>query len=159
MQSSFREDVLEALYKEHRGGSLDVGLIDLAQVLKRDIRELERIIPELEREGEIIILPEGMSRERFEWLSKVAGEVIATPGCESNIKEIFDKCWEVDEKTGEITQMFTSRGLASRENYDKRIYAKTASMFELATAAAAILSPAGDEAVENVRCFGYSEGA
>ncbi len=43
----------------------------------------------------IAILPEGMSRERFEWLSKVAGEVIATPGCESNVKEIFDKCWEL----------------------------------------------------------------
>jgi len=42
----------------------------------------------------IAILPEGMSKERFEWLSKVAGEVIATPGCESNVKEIFDKCWE-----------------------------------------------------------------
>jgi cysteine synthase len=42
----------------------------------------------------IAILPEGMSKERFEWLSSVAGEVIATPGCESNVKEIFDKCWE-----------------------------------------------------------------
>lgn len=41
----------------------------------------------------IAILPEGMSRERFEWLRKIAGEVIATPGCESNVKEIFDKCW------------------------------------------------------------------
>jgi len=28
----------------------------------------------------IAILPEGMSRERFEWLSRIAGEVIATPG-------------------------------------------------------------------------------
>jgi cysteine synthase len=36
-----------------------------------------------------------MSRERFEWLSKIAGEVIATPGSESNVKEIFDKCWEL----------------------------------------------------------------
>jgi cysteine synthase len=43
----------------------------------------------------IAILPEGMSRERFEWLSKIAGEVIATPGSESNVKEIFDKCWEL----------------------------------------------------------------
>ncbi len=43
----------------------------------------------------IAILPEGMSRERFEWLSKMAGEVIATQGCESNVKEIFDKCWEL----------------------------------------------------------------
>ncbi len=43
----------------------------------------------------IAILPEGMSRERFEWLSRLAGEVIATPGSESNVKEIFDKCWEL----------------------------------------------------------------
>lgn len=43
----------------------------------------------------IAILPEGMSKERFEWLKKVSGEVIATPGSESNVKEIFDKCWEL----------------------------------------------------------------
>jgi cysteine synthase len=43
----------------------------------------------------IAILPKEMSRERFEWLSTIAGEVIATPGCESNVKEIFDKCWEL----------------------------------------------------------------
>ena len=43
----------------------------------------------------IAILPEGMSRERFEWLEKIAGEVIATPGCESNVKEIYDKCHEL----------------------------------------------------------------
>lgn len=43
----------------------------------------------------IAILPEEMSQERFNWLKKVAGEVIATPGSESNVKEIFDKCWEL----------------------------------------------------------------
>jgi cysteine synthase len=43
----------------------------------------------------IAILPENMSKERFTWLSKVAGEVIATPGCESNVKEIYDKTWEL----------------------------------------------------------------
>ena len=43
----------------------------------------------------IAILPEGMSKERFEWLQKVAGETIKTPGTESNVKEIFDKCWEL----------------------------------------------------------------
>jgi cysteine synthase len=41
------------------------------------------------------ILPEQMSRERFEWLRKIGAEVIATPGCESNVKEIYDKCWEI----------------------------------------------------------------
>lgn len=43
----------------------------------------------------IAILPEGMSKERFEWLEKVAGETIKTVGTESNVKEIFDKCWEL----------------------------------------------------------------
>jgi cysteine synthase len=43
----------------------------------------------------IAILPEGMSQERFQWLSNLAGEVIATYGTESNVKEIFDKCWEL----------------------------------------------------------------
>ncbi|HAF50818.1 MAG TPA: pyridoxal-5-phosphate-dependent protein subunit beta, partial [Synergistaceae bacterium] len=43
----------------------------------------------------IAILPEGMSRERFDWLKSVAGEVITTPGGESNVKEIFDKAKEL----------------------------------------------------------------
>ncbi len=43
----------------------------------------------------VAILPAEMSRERFEWLRQIAGEVIATPGCESNVKEIFDKTWEL----------------------------------------------------------------
>ena len=41
------------------------------------------------------ILPEEMSRERFDWLKEIGAEVIATPGCESNVKEIYDKCWEI----------------------------------------------------------------
>ena len=53
----------------------------------------------------IAILPEGMSRERFEWLSTIAGEVIATPGSESNVKEIFDKCWEL-RNSGEDLMIF-----------------------------------------------------
>jgi cysteine synthase len=43
----------------------------------------------------IAILPEGMSAERFHWLESVAGEIIKTPGTESNVKEIFDKCNEL----------------------------------------------------------------
>ncbi len=54
----------------------------------------------------IAILPEEMSKERFEWLSNVAGEVIATPGCESNVKEIFDKCWELRNTRGDDIVIF-----------------------------------------------------
>jgi cysteine synthase len=53
----------------------------------------------------IAILPQGMSRERFDWLKKIASEVIATPGTESNVKEIFDKCWEL-RKSGQDLMIF-----------------------------------------------------
>lgn len=43
----------------------------------------------------VAILPAEMSRERFEWLESIGAEVIATPGCESNVKEIFDKTNEL----------------------------------------------------------------
>jgi cysteine synthase A len=53
----------------------------------------------------IAILPEGMSKERFEWLAQIAGETIKTPGSESNVKEIFDKCWEL-RNSGEDLMIF-----------------------------------------------------
>jgi geranylgeranyl pyrophosphate synthase len=59
---------------------------------------------------------------------------------------------------GEINQLFTSHGLASRDNYYKRIFAKTASMFELATGAAALLSSVDDTMLEQSRSFGYEIG-
>ena len=46
----------------------------------------------------IAILPAEMSKERFDWLKTIAGEIIATPGCESNVKEIFDKTWELKQR-------------------------------------------------------------
>jgi cysteine synthase len=53
----------------------------------------------------IAILPEGMSAERFTWLASIAGEVITTPGSESNVKEIFDKCAEL-RASGEDIAIF-----------------------------------------------------
>ncbi|MFN2362871.1 MAG: pyridoxal-phosphate dependent enzyme [Halarsenatibacteraceae bacterium] len=50
----------------------------------------------------IAILPEEMSKERFEWLEDMADEVIPTVGSESNVKEIFDKCWELKETRDNI---------------------------------------------------------
>ena len=46
----------------------------------------------------IAILPEGMSRERFDWLKKIGAHIIATPGSESNVKEIYDKCRELRQE-------------------------------------------------------------
>jgi cysteine synthase len=59
-----------------RGGAFDCALLDCTAVA---------------------ILPEEMSKERFTWLKEIGAEVIATPGCESNVKEIYDKCWELKE--------------------------------------------------------------
>ena len=46
----------------------------------------------------VAILPAGMSRERFGWLEQWvqdAGDIVRTPGTESNVKEIYDKCAEL----------------------------------------------------------------
>ncbi len=50
----------------------------------------------------VAILPEEMSRERFRWLEEIGAEIIATPGCESNVKEIFDACWELRKTRPEV---------------------------------------------------------
>ncbi len=49
----------------------------------------------------IAVLPEGMSSERFEWLKQVGAEIFATPGCESNVKEIYDKVKELEAERGD----------------------------------------------------------
>jgi len=55
----------------------------------------------------IAILPEGMSRERFDWLREIGtDEIIATPGTESNVKEIYDKCWELRKTRGDSIHIF-----------------------------------------------------
>ncbi len=46
----------------------------------------------------VAILPEEMSTERFDWLRERTDEVYATPGCESNVKEIYDKCMSLLQK-------------------------------------------------------------
>jgi cysteine synthase len=49
----------------------------------------------------VAILPEEMSKERFDWLKSIGAEVHATYGCESNVKEIYDKCHELEAKSKE----------------------------------------------------------
>jgi cysteine synthase len=49
----------------------------------------------------VAVLPEGMSRERFDWLADWVADpadVIRTPGTESNVKEIYDRCAELDRE-------------------------------------------------------------
>src|SRR5205823_1669069 len=46
----------------------------------------------------VAVLPEGMSRERFAWLDRWVADpadVVRTPGTESNVKEIYDRCDEL----------------------------------------------------------------
>ena len=46
----------------------------------------------------VAVLPEGMSRERFEWLERWVSDpddIVRTPGTESNVKEIYDRCGEL----------------------------------------------------------------
>ncbi len=50
----------------------------------------------------LAILPEEMSQERFRWLESIGAEILATPGCESNVKEIFDACWELKRTRPEV---------------------------------------------------------
>ena len=54
----------------------------------------------------VAILPEEMSQERFEWLEQIGSEIFATPGCESNVKEIYDKCWELKAERGDKVVVF-----------------------------------------------------
>jgi geranylgeranyl pyrophosphate synthase len=59
---------------------------------------------------------------------------------------------------GELNQMFLSRGIINRDNYFQRIYAKTASLFEMTAKAAAMISPVEQPTVETMRQFGYETG-
>ena len=55
----------------------------------------------------VAILPEGMSRERFAWLEGIGtSEIIPTPGTESNVKEIYDKCHELRRTRGDDVVIF-----------------------------------------------------
>jgi geranylgeranyl pyrophosphate synthase len=59
---------------------------------------------------------------------------------------------------GELTQMFSARGVIERNNYYDRIYAKTASLFEMSSLAAAMLAT-DDEAMRlAMKTFGYEVG-
>ncbi|MEA2834864.1 MAG: cysteine synthase [Methylobacteriaceae bacterium] len=60
----------------------------------------------------VAVLPEGMSRERFDWLDKWVADpsdIIRTPGTESNVKEIYDKCAELEaDETNIILNQFSA---------------------------------------------------
>ena len=59
---------------------------------------------------------------------------------------------------GELTQMFSAHGVIDRNNYYNRIYAKTASLFEMGSLAAAMVSTEDEEMRESMKAFGYEVG-
>ncbi len=59
---------------------------------------------------------------------------------------------------GELTQMFTAHGSLNRQNYSQRIYAKTASLFEMSTLAAAMLSTEDESIRAAMKAYGYEIG-
>ena len=97
----------------------------------------------------IAILPEDMSQERFNWLKTVAGEIIATPGCESNVKEIFDKCHELNAERGGNIVIFNQ--FEQFENYLWHYEVTGAAILE-------VLEQLGIKE-ENVRAYASSTGS
>jgi geranylgeranyl pyrophosphate synthase len=59
---------------------------------------------------------------------------------------------------GELTQMFSARGIIERDNYYQRIYAKTASLFEMAALAATMVATEDEEMRGSMKVFGYEVG-
>jgi geranylgeranyl pyrophosphate synthase len=60
---------------------------------------------------------------------------------------------------GEINQMFRSRGIASRDDYYRRIYAKTASVFEAATESGAVIGEATEDEIAALAVYGREVGS
>ncbi|HVP21288.1 MAG TPA: polyprenyl synthetase family protein [Anaerolineaceae bacterium] len=88
----------------------------------------------------------------FASAAKLASETNSLP-----VMHLFSRTLTVIVN-GEITQLFTSRCQINREEYQKRIYAKTASLFETSAATAAMISDAEPATVEALRRFGYEIG-
>ena len=59
---------------------------------------------------------------------------------------------------GELTQMFSARGVIDRDNYYQRIFAKTASLFEMSALAAAMVATEEEEVRASMKSFGYEVG-
>ena len=81
----------------------------------------------------IVVLPEGMSQERFRQIESYGATVIKTPGSESNVKEIYDKTWELSRDPNvRILNQFEVMG-----NYRFHYYVTGNTIVELAAELAA----------------------
>jgi geranylgeranyl pyrophosphate synthase len=59
---------------------------------------------------------------------------------------------------GELTQLFSAKGLIDRKNYYRRIYAKTASLFELSAQGAAMVATDDEDPRSALKTYGYETG-
>jgi geranylgeranyl pyrophosphate synthase len=60
--------------------------------------------------------------------------------------------------SGELTQLFSARGMIERKNYYQRIYAKTASLFEMSALAASMVATEDEDIRDSMKSFGYEVG-
>jgi len=77
----------------------------------------------------LVILPEEMSEERFQLIREYGSDVIATPGCESNVKEIYDKTHELKAEDPERIRILNQ--FDSFANYRFHEYVTGNTMIEL----------------------------
>ncbi len=78
----------------------------------------------------VVILPEEMSKERFDLVRGYGARLVLTPGCESNVKEIYDKSKELkaaDPERVRILNQFEAWG-----NYRFHYYVTGNTIVELA---------------------------
>ncbi|HOU23002.1 MAG TPA: pyridoxal-phosphate dependent enzyme [Anaerolineae bacterium] len=83
----------------------------------------------------IVILPAGMSKERFERIQSYGARIIATPGCESSVKEIYDKCKELKAQDPERIRILNQFEVFG--NYRFHYYVTGNTIVELAAELAA----------------------
>jgi cysteine synthase len=77
----------------------------------------------------LVVLPQEMSAERFAMIRGWGAEAIATPGCESNVKEIYDKVRELRRQPGmRILNQFEELG-----NYRFHFHCTSAAALEVAS--------------------------
>ncbi|MDP3385755.1 MAG: pyridoxal-phosphate dependent enzyme [Eubacteriales bacterium] len=81
----------------------------------------------------LVILPEEMSQERFDLIREYGSDVIATPGCESNVKEIYDKTKELKAQDPEKIRILNQ--FEEFANYRFHEYVTGNSMLELVSEA------------------------
>jgi cysteine synthase len=78
----------------------------------------------------VVILPEEMSQERFDIVRGYGARLELTPGCESNVKEIYDKCHQLvtaDPERVRVMNQFEAFG-----NYRFHYYVTGNTLIELA---------------------------